>query len=79
VQVAVVKCARDLDTDQRYLVAKKLQEMTGYNNIKIKTVVDESLIAGFVVDFGSAQIDLSVKGQLEEVAQELVAGVAAFT
>lgn len=76
-QVAVVHCAKDLDDDQRYLVAKKLQEMTGQKNIKIKTNVDESLIAGFVVDYGSAQIDLSIKGQLEEVAQELVAGVSA--
>lgn len=75
--VAVVHCAKDLDDDQRYLVAKKLQEMTGQKNIKIKTNVDESLIAGFVVDYGSAQIDLSIKGQLEEVAQELVAGVSA--
>ncbi len=76
-QVATVHCAKDLDDDQRYLVAKKLQEMTGQKNIKIKTSIDESLIAGFVVDYGSAQIDLSIKGQLEEVTQELVAGVSA--
>jgi F-type H+-transporting ATPase subunit delta len=75
--VATVHCAKDLDDDQRYLVAKKLQEMTGQKNIKIKTSIDESLIAGFVVDYGSAQIDLSIKGQLEEVTQELVAGVSA--
>lgn len=55
-------------------MAKKLQELTGSKNIKLKTVINEDLIAGFVVDYGSAQIDLSVKGQLEEVAQELVSG-----
>ena len=70
-------CAQDLDDDQRYLVAKKLQEMTGQKNIKIKTSINKDLIGGFVVDYGSAQIDLSLKGQLEEVAQELVAGASA--
>lgn len=75
--VATVHCAQDLDDDQRYLVAKKLQEMTGQKNIKIKTSINKDLIGGFVVDYGSAQIDLSLKGQLEEVAQELVAGASA--
>lgn len=65
-----------LEQEQQFLVAKKLQELTGSKNIKLKTVIDESLIAGFSVDFGSAQIDLSVKGQLEDVAQDLVAGGA---
>ena len=63
-----------LEQEQQFLVAKKLQELSGSKNIKLKTVIDESLIAGFIVDYGSAQIDLSVKGQLEDVAQDLVAG-----
>lgn len=77
-QVATIYSAVKLEQEQQFLVAKKLQELTGSKNIKLKTVIDESLIAGFIVDYGSAQIDLSVKGQLEEVAQDLVARGAAF-
>jgi F-type H+-transporting ATPase subunit delta len=77
-QVATIYSAVKLEQEQQFLVAKKLQELTGSKNIKLKTVIDESLIAGFVVDYGSAQIDLSVKGQLEEVAQELVLAQAQF-
>jgi F-type H+-transporting ATPase subunit delta len=34
-------------------------------------VIDESLIAGFIVEYGSSQIDLSVKGQLDKITAEL--------
>ena len=54
------------------MIAKKLQELTGSKNIKLKPVLDESLIAGFVVEYGSSQIDLSVAGQLNKIAAELV-------
>jgi hypothetical protein len=30
-----------------------------------------SLIAGFVVEYGSSQIDLSIRGQVERVAESL--------
>ena len=78
VQVATIYSAVKLEQEQQFLVAKKLQELTGSKNIKLKTVIDESLIAGFSVDFGSAQIDLSVKGQLEDVASDLVSGSASL-
>ncbi len=48
------------------------QELTGSKNIKLKPQIDESLIAGFVVEYGSSQIDLSVKGQLNKISNELV-------
>lgn len=56
---------------QQFLIAKKLQELTGSKNIKLKPVIDSSLIAGFVVEYGSSQIDLSVRGQIERVADQL--------
>ena len=76
--MATIYSAVKLEQEQQFLVAKKLQELTGSKNIKLKTVIDESLIAGFVVDYGSAQIDLSVKGQVEEIANELVLAQAQF-
>lgn len=48
------------------------QELTGSKNIKLKPQIDESLIAGFIVKYGSSEIDLSVKGQLNKISNELV-------
>lgn len=70
-QVATLRSAVKLEQEQQFLIAKKLQELTGSKNIKMKPVIDQSLIAGFVVEYGSSQIDLSVRGQLEKVAEEL--------
>lgn len=71
VQVAVLRSAVKLEQEQQFLIAKKLQELTGSKNIKLKPVIDESLIAGFTVEYGSAQIDMSVRGQLESISTEL--------
>ena len=70
-QVAVVRSAVKLEQEQQFLIAKKLQELTGSKNIKLKPIVDESLIAGFVVEYSSAQIDLSVKGKLDRISLEM--------
>jgi F-type H+-transporting ATPase subunit delta len=70
-QVATVKSAVKLEQEQQFMIAKKLQELTGAKNIKLKPVIDETLIAGFVVEYGSSQIDLSVKGQLDRITAEL--------
>jgi F-type H+-transporting ATPase subunit delta len=75
-QVATLRSAVKLEQEQQFLIAKKLQELTGSKNIKLKPVIDDSLIAGFVVEYGSSQIDLSVKGQLDKISAELQ-GVAA--
>ena len=66
-----MRSAVKLEQEQQFLIAKKLQELTGSKNIKLKPVIDETLIAGFVVEYGSSQIDLSVKGQLEKISSEL--------
>lgn len=60
------------------MIAKKLQELTGSKNIKLKPVIDQSLIAGFVVEYGSSQIDLSIRGQIEKVAEQLASSTAAM-
>jgi len=72
-QVATVRSAVKLEQEQQFLIAKKLQELTGSKNIKLKPVIDQALIAGFVVEYGSASIDLSIKGQLEKITGELLA------
>merc|ERR1711879_79399 len=70
-QVATVRSAVKLEQEQQLIIAKKLQELTGSKNIKLKPEFDEALIAGFVVEYGSSQIDLSVKGAIERVKTHL--------
>ncbi|GAX82559.1 hypothetical protein CEUSTIGMA_g9985.t1 [Chlamydomonas eustigma] len=70
-QVAVVRSAVKLEQEQQFMIAKKLQELTGSKNIKLRPVIDQTLIAGFVVEYGSSQIDLSIKNQIEKVAEQL--------
>lgn len=72
--VATVTSAIELEAGQQALIAKKVQSMTGARNIKLKPEVDESLIGGFVLTLGndgSTQIDLSIRGKLEEVERQL--------
>ncbi|KXZ42070.1 hypothetical protein GPECTOR_211g422 [Gonium pectorale] len=76
-QVATLRSAVKLEQEQQFLIAKKLQELTGSKNIKLKPVIDSSLIAGFVVEYGSSQIDLSVRGQIEKVADQLTTDMTA--
>ena len=50
------------------------RDASGAKNIKLKPEVDDSLIGGFVVQFGkdgSGYIDMSVKGQLDRLASQL--------
>jgi F-type H+-transporting ATPase subunit delta len=77
-QVAVLRSAVKLEQEQQFLIAKKLQELTGSKNIKLKPVVDDSLIAGFVVEWGSAQLDLSISGSLQKIGAELMTSAAAM-
>jgi len=73
-QVAKVTSAIALENEQQFLIAKKLQELTGAKNIKLKPEVDDSLLGGFVVQYGkdgSGFLDMSVKGQLEKLASQM--------
>eukprot|EP00475_Leptophrys_vorax_P009358 TRINITY_DN1620_c0_g1_i1.p1 TRINITY_DN1620_c0_g1~~TRINITY_DN1620_c0_g1_i1.p1 ORF type:complete len:254 (+),score=40.53 TRINITY_DN1620_c0_g1_i1:132-893(+) len=81
-QVAIVTSAVKLENSQQALIAKKLQSMTGAKNIKLKNVVDATLIAGFIVKYGkdgSQLIDMSVKGQLDRLAQQFELNENALT
>lgn len=74
-QVATVTSAVKLENEQQFMIAKKLQEMTGAKNIKLKPEVDASLLGGFVVTYGkdgSGFIDMSVKGQVQKLQSEIV-------
>jgi len=74
-QVATVTSAVKLENEQQFMIAKKLQEMTGAKNIKLKPEIDASLLGGFVVTYGkdgSGFIDMSVKGQVAKLQSEII-------
>lgn len=70
-QIALVRSAVALDKEQETQISARIQKLSGAKNVKVKASIDESLIGGFVVEFGSTQIDLSVRGQIERVAESL--------
>ena len=74
VQVAILTSAVKLEQEQQFLIAKKLQELTGSKNIKLKPEIDEDLLGGFTVQYGSTQIDMSLKGQVDKIEAELKGG-----
>jgi F-type H+-transporting ATPase subunit delta len=75
-QVANVMSAVKIEKPQLALIAKKIQSLCGAKNVRIKNIVDPSLIAGFIVQYGkdgSRFIDMSVKGQLDRLASQFQA------
>ncbi|XP_031264214.1 ATP synthase delta chain, chloroplastic-like [Pistacia vera] len=74
---AVVSSVVQLESEHLAQIAKQVQKLTGAKNVRIKTVIEPSLVAGFTIRYGNAGsklIDMSVKKQLEEIAAELDLG-----
>ncbi|KAK1316737.1 hypothetical protein QJS10_CPA05g00005 [Acorus calamus] len=72
--VVTVCSAIKLERKQIGQITKKMQKMTGVTNVRLESTVDPSLIAGFIISYdmdGSRVIDLSVKGQLAELAAQV--------
>lgn len=72
--VVSVSSAVKLDERQIELISKKMQRLTGFQELRLENSIDPSLIAGFVISYcsdGSHVIDLSVKGQLAMLAARL--------
>ena len=76
-ELAVVSSVVNLEEQHLAQIAKQVQKLTGAKNVRLKTVIDESLVAGFTIRYGnsgSKLIDMSVKKQLEEIATQLEIG-----
>ncbi|KAG5541656.1 hypothetical protein RHGRI_021481 [Rhododendron griersonianum] len=72
-EVAVVSSVVKLESQHLAQIAKGVQRLTGAKNVRVKTVIDPSLLAGFTVRYGhtlSSMIDMSVKKQLEDIASQ---------
>ncbi|CAK9173971.1 unnamed protein product [Ilex paraguariensis] len=76
-ELVIVTSVVQLGSQHLAQIAKGVQKLTGSKNVRIKTVIDESLVAGFTIRYGSGAsklIDMSVKKQLEEIAAQLDLG-----
>ncbi|KAI3717993.1 hypothetical protein L1987_69964 [Smallanthus sonchifolius] len=76
-ELAVVSSVVKLEEQHLAQIAKQVQKLTGAKNVRVKTVIDESLVAGFTIRYGnsgSKLIDMSVKKQLDEIAAQLEIG-----
>ena len=71
IKIAQVSSAIPLTPDQELDLISRLRNRTGAKEIKLVTNVDASLLGGLKVQIGSNAIDLSLKGQLRELATQL--------
>uniref|UniRef100_A0A2P2L300 ATP synthase delta chainic-like n=1 Tax=Rhizophora mucronata TaxID=61149 RepID=A0A2P2L300_RHIMU len=76
-EMAVVSSVVNLESQHLAQIAKQVQKLTGAKNVRVKTAIDPSLVAGFTVRYGSSGsklIDMSVKKQLDDIAAQLDLG-----
>jgi F-type H+-transporting ATPase subunit delta len=65
--------ARRLDTDERYQMEQQVGRLAG-SRVRARFSEDKGLIGGAVVKIGSTVYDGSVRGRLDRIKQELMAG-----
>jgi F-type H+-transporting ATPase subunit delta len=70
---AVVTSAASLTPDEFRAVEERVVAMTG-SQVELREEVDEGLIGGLTVRIGDQLLDASVRGRLERLRDQLVAG-----
>jgi F-type H+-transporting ATPase subunit delta len=71
---ATVSSAAALDEDEEAAIRSRIEAMTG-REVRLASEVDPELIGGLVVRVGNQWIDASVRGRLERLRDQLVAGI----
>ena len=56
---------------QKNTLVKKLKKLTNAREIRLTLTIDPTLIGGFLIKTNSRVIDLSIKGQLQQLAKHL--------
>ncbi|KAL5211548.1 hypothetical protein ABZP36_022395 [Zizania latifolia] len=72
-EVATVASVVQLESQDLAQIAQQVQNLTGAQNVRVKTRIDPELIAGFTIQYGrdgSNLIDMSVRKQIEEITSE---------
>ena len=68
-QVAQVTTAVPLTDDLRAKVLAKVKELTG-KSVEIKSIVDESILGGFILRVGDIQYNASISNKLNKLKRE---------
>lgn len=77
-----VRATQDLNKKQRSVLANKIRMMFGpafeasslrkqYPNMTITVTIEKEILGGLIIKIGSKIIDLSLRGELEQLAQQL--------
>jgi F-type H+-transporting ATPase subunit delta len=70
---AIVTSAGPLTKDEIAALEQRLRAMTGAT-VELETRIDEALIGGLTVRVGDRLLDASVRGRLERLREQLIAG-----
>ena len=70
---AIVTSAAPLKRDETAALAERLREMTGAT-VELDVRIDAGLIGGLTVRVGDRLLDASVRGRLERLREQLIAG-----
>ena len=73
IAAATVSSAARLDDADEAAVRRRVERMTGAT-VRLASVVDPSLIGGLTLQVGDRLLDASVRGRLERLRSQLVAG-----
>jgi len=73
IEIAKVTSSIQLSAHQQQNIAEKLKVIVGVKQIKLALKVDPQLIGGFKIEIGSKLIDTSIRGQLKQISNLLVA------
>jgi F-type H+-transporting ATPase subunit delta len=71
ITLAEVIAAVEPTEEQRQAIAERVKEIAGAEQVEIKTRIDPDVIGGFILKIGSQVIDLSICGQLRQLARTL--------
>ena len=71
IKLANIKTAIPLTSEQEKDIIEQLKLKTRAKDIELFTVVDKSLLGGLKIEISSTIIDVSLKGQLRQLAAQL--------
>jgi F-type H+-transporting ATPase subunit delta len=69
IELATVTTAVELTADLEKKVLAKAKELTG-KNVEVKSIIDESILGGFILRIGDLQYNASVANQLNKLKRE---------
>jgi F-type H+-transporting ATPase subunit delta len=71
IEIVHVTSAFSLEAEQIEAIKYQLKEYTNANDVRTIEKIDEDLISGIIIKFGSKVLDLSLKGKLKKLATQL--------